>query len=355
MQILIAILAFCALIIIHELGHFTAAKLCGIQVNEFALGMGPVIFRWQGKETAYVIRLFPLGGAVSMEGENGGYDEQGENPPAPNMRAFNRKPVWQRMIVILAGPLMNLILGYFTVMISLCTSPVIASTTISEFREQSVSCSSLMIDDKILAIEGMSVFSASDITYKLQSSDRRNDAGNLVFDIKVKRGGETITLNDVVFMTMEREDGSTGIYFDFYVYRLEKNFGNIVVQSFMESCSTGRLIYMTLFDMLSGKYGLNDLSGPVGVVQAVSQSVTYGLETFLYYLSIISINVGIMNLLPIPALDGCRFIFLIVEAIRRKPIKPEIEGMIHFVGFALLMILMLVVTINDISRLITGG
>ena len=355
MHILIAVLSFCALIIIHELGHFIAAKLCGIQVNEFALGMGPVIFRKQGKETSYVIRLLPIGGSVSMEGENGGYEEDSDVQSEPNPRAFNRKPVWQRMLVILAGPIMNLILGFFVVMISLCTSEAIASTTISDFRDQAYSNSSLMVNDKVLEIEGMNVFTATDITYKLQSSDRKNADGNLIFDILVERNGEKLMLEDVEFMTTTSEDGSTGIYFDFYVYRLQKNFVNIIEQSFLESCSTGRLIYMTLFDMLRGKYSLNDLSGPVGVVQVVSESVSYGLSTFMSFVSLISINVGIMNLLPIPALDGCRFLFLIIEAIRRKPMKPEVEGMIHFAGFALLMLLMLVVTFNDVVKLFTGG
>lgn len=360
MPIVLAILVFCVIIIIHELGHFLAAKACGIYVKEFALGMGPVIFRKQGKETCYVIRLLPIGGSCSMEGENGGYEEEldseGNVIERPvNPRAFNRKPVWQRMIVILAGPLMNLILGYFAVMLSLCTSSAIASTTISSFRDEPVSSSFLQADDKILSIDGMTVFSASDISYKLQSSDRKNAEGNLVFDFKVKRGGETVLLKDVEFKTTENENGTNGIYFDFYVYRLEKNFKNVVSQSFMESCSTGRLIIMTLIDMLRGKYGINEMSGPVGVVSVVSQSVSYGFSTFMNLVSLITINVGVFNLIPIPALDGCRFLFLLIEAIRRKPTKPEVEGMVHFAGFALLMLLMIVVTVNDVIRLINGG
>lgn len=361
LQIIIAILVFCVIIIIHELGHFLAAKACGIYVKEFALGMGPVILRKKGKETEYVIRALPIGGSCTMEGENGGYEdnELDENGnviiPPDNPRAFNRKPVWQRMIVILAGPVMNLILGYFVVMLSLCTSEAVASTTIASFRDQPLSNSFLQQDDRILSIDGMTVFSASDISYKLQSSDRKNESGNLVFDFKVERNGEKILLKDVEFTTTEKEDGSTGIYFDFYVYRLEKNFTNIVSQSFLETCSTGRLIIMTLFDMLRGKYGLNDMSGPVGVVSVVSQSVAYGFSTFMNLVSLITINVGVFNLLPIPALDGCRFLFLLIEAIRRKPTKPEVEGMVHVIGFLLLMALMLVVTVNDIFRLANGG
>ena len=347
MQIILAILVFCVIIIIHELGHFTAAKLCGIQVNEFALGMGPVIFRIQGKETAYVIRLLPIGGSVMMEGE----DAQSDNP-----RAFNRKPVWQRMIVIVAGAVMNLILGYIIVVWSLALpDTVIASTTISYFQEDAVSSNYLNEDDEILSIDGTTVFTASDIIYKLQNSDTKNEDGNLIYDIKVRRNGEALLLEDVEFEHRQSEDGASSIYFDFKVYSRQKTVPTVLAEGFKESVSTGRLVIMSLVDILRGKYGLNDLSGPVGVVNVVSQSVSYGLSTFLGIASLITINVGVFNLLPVPALDGCRFVFLIIEAIRRKPLKPEVEGMVHFAGLALLMLLMLVVTFNDISKLIAGG
>jgi len=355
MPIIIAILVFCVIILLHELGHFIAAKLCGIYVKEFAFGMGPVILRKKGKETEYVIRAFPIGGSCSFEGENGGYAE-GEIDIDSNPRAFNRKPVWQRMIVILAGPLMNLILGYIVVIISLLSANAIASTTIVDFREQSVSDNYLQKGDEILSVDGLPIFSISDVTYKLQSSDRKNAEGNLVFDFEVLRNGEKVTLRDVEFMTIENDNGLTGIYFDFYVYPLEKNFKNVVVEGFREGCSTARLIIMTLIDMFRGKYGLNDLSGPIGVGTVISEAVSqYTFSDLMSIVSLITINVGVFNLLPIPALDGARFVFLIVEAIRRKPVKPEVEGMVHFVGFALLMLLMVVVTFNDIAKLVTGG
>lgn len=355
LAIIIAILVFCVIILLHELGHFIAAKACGIYVKEFAFGMGPVILRKRGKETDYVIRALPIGGSCSFEGEDGGYVE-GDIGLESDPRAFNRKPVWQRMIVILAGPLMNLILGYIVVVISLICSEAIASTTIAQFQEQSISSGYLMQGDEILSVDGLPVFSVADVTYKLQSSDRKNEKGNLVFDFVVKRNGEKVTLKDVEFMTMANDDGSTGIYFDFKVYRLEKNFKNIVITGFKESCSTARLIIMTLVDMIRGKYGLNDLSGPIGVGHVISEAVAkYTVADLLSIVSLITINVGVFNLLPIPALDGARFAFMVVELIRRKPAKPEVEGMIHFVGFALLMVLMLVVTFNDIFKLATGG
>ncbi len=350
--IFVAILVFLFIILVHELGHFLAAKACGIYVKEFAFGMGPALFRKKGKETEYVVRAFPVGGFCAFETDVEEFDEETGEAQEPNPRAFNRKPVWKRMIVLACGPLMNLILGYIVVLISLCTSNAIASTTISEFRNQSVSSSQLMVNDEIISVEGLPVFSASDITYKLTSSDRKNQAGNLVYDITVKRNGETVVLKDVEFMTIPREDGSSGVYFDFLVYRLEKNFGNVVTEAFRESCSTARVILLTVFDLIKGKYGINDLSGPIGVGSVITEAVkTYTFSDFMSVMALLSINVGIFNLLPVPGLDGARLIFLIIELFRRKPVKPQVEGMIHFIGMALLLLLIIVISFNDISKL----
>lgn len=350
--IVVAVLVFLLIIMVHELGHFAAAKACGIYVKQFAFGMGPALFRKQGKETEYVVRAFPVGGYCAFETDIEDFDEEKGEIVEPNPRAFNRKPVWQRMIVLVCGPLMNLILGFIVVVISLCTSEAIASTTVSEFREQSVSSSRLMVNDEILNIEGLPIYSASDITYKMQSSDRKNEAGNLVFDITVRRNGETVLLKDVEFMTTNRQDGSSGVYFDFFVYRLEKNFGNVVSMGFRESSSKARIILLTIVDIVKGKYGLNDFSGPIGVGSVITEAVkTYTFSDFMSVMAFLSINVGVFNLLPIPGLDGARLIFLIVELIRRKPVKQQVEGMIHFAGMALLLLFIIVISFNDISKL----
>ncbi len=350
--IVVAVLVFLLIIMVHELGHFAAAKACGIYVKQFAFGMGLALFRKQGKETEYVVRAFPVGGYCAFETDIEDFDEEKGEIVEPNPRAFNRKPVWQRMIVLVCGPLMNLILGFIVVVISLCTSEAIASTTVSEFREQSVSSSQLMVNDEILNIEGLPIYSASDITYKMQSSDRKNEAGNLVFDITVRRNGETVLLKDVEFMTTNRQDGSSGVYFDFFVYRLEKNFGNVVSMGFRESSSKARIILLTIVDIVKGKYGLNDFSGPIGVGSVITEAVkTYTFSDFMSVMAFLSINVGVFNLLPIPGLDGARLIFLIVELIRRKPVKQQVEGMIHFAGMALLLLFIIVISFNDISKL----
>lgn len=350
--VVVAVLVFLLIIMVHELGHFAAAKACGIYVKQFAFGMGPALFKKKGKETEYVIRAFPVGGYCAFETDIEDFDEETGEAVEPNPRAFNRKPVWQRMIVFICGPLMNLILGYIVVVISLCTSSAIASTTISEFREQSVSSAQLMVNDEILNIEGLPIFSASDLTYKLQSSDRKNAAGNLVFDITVKRNGETILLKDVEFLTTTGQDGTSGVYFDFLVYRLEKNFGNVITEGFRESFSTARVVLLTIVDVVKGKYGLNDFSGPIGVGSVITEAVkTYTFSDFMNIMALLSINVGVFNLLPIPGLDGARLIFLIIELIRRKPVKPQVEGIIHFVGMALLLLFIIVISFNDISKL----
>ncbi len=353
MAIVIAILVFCVIILLHEFGHFIAAKACGIYVKEFALGMGPALLRKKGKETEYVLRAFPVGGFCAFEGEDGGVSEE---QAAENPRAFNSRPVWQRMIVILAGPVMNLILGFIAVIIMMCGMEILPSTTIHSFEQQSVSSAYLKAGDEVLSIDGMTVFTDSDISYKLQTSDRRNENGNLIFDFKIRRDGEIITVPNVEFMTMENEDGSAGVYFDFIILGREKTFGTVISQSWRESCSTARIIIMTLIDMMRGKYGLNDLSGPIGVGEVITDAVRkYSFSQVMYIVALITINVGVFNLLPIPALDGARFIFLAVELIRRKPVKPEVEGTIHSVGMMLMLLLMIVVTFNDIRKLITGG
>ena len=356
MSIVIAILVFCVIIMLHEFGHFIAAKACGIYVKEFAIGMGPALLRKKGKETDFVLRAFPIGGFCAFEGEDGSASEEERQNP----RAFTARPVWQRIIVLLAGPLMNFVLGFIVVVLMMCSMEYIPSSTIHSFKEQSVSSEYLMPGDKILSVDGLTVFTDTDISYKLLNSDRKNDKGNLVYDFKVKRNGEVITVRDVEFMTTEHEDGSTGVYFDFIIVGREKTFATVISQSWRESCSTARLIIMTLVDLVRGKYGLNDLSGPIGVGSVISDAVTDAVKTFsptqlFYIIALITINVGVFNLLPVPALDGARIIFLLIELIRRKPVKPEVEGTIHAVGMALMLVLMVVVTFGDIRRLFTGG
>ncbi|MBR5191360.1 MAG: site-2 protease family protein [Clostridia bacterium] len=340
---LVAILFFGLLISIHELGHFTFAKLFKVKVNEFALGMGPAIFKKKRGDTLYALRLLPIGGYVSMEGEDA--ESQDEN-------AFNRKKVWQRIIIVAAGAIMNLILGVVIVATVLSMEDLIGTNQILEFHKDAISQQTgLKVGDEFLEIDGHRVFSDTDISFLMGRSD------DGVFDMTVLRDGEKVELKDVTFKT-EKDGKYTFITYDFIILGEETNFFNVVENSFRRSASIARLVWLSFFDLVTGRYGLTDLSGPVGTVNVIADAAAGaveskdGLITALTMMAFISINIGIFNLIPLPALDGGRLFFLIIEGIRRKPINPKYEGYVHGAGLALLLLLMLVVTFNDIVTLI---
>lgn len=339
--IIIAVLVFGLIVIIHEGGHFTVAKLCKIKVNEFSIGMGPKILSRKKGETAYSLRLLPIGGFVSMEGEDAESDD-------PN--AFFKKPVYQRIAVVVAGAIMNIVLGFAVIVIATCLNGDIATRTVHSFRIDNApsKLSGLAVGDEIININGRHIFTDSDIKYELL-----NDSDG-IFEMTVKRNGEKVKLNNVQLKIAKNDDGTQKLEVDFYIDQESKNIFNTIGYSACETVSTARLIYISLFDMLTGKYGINDLSGPVGVVGAIGEVTSYGVPSLLYFIALITINIGIFNLLPLPALDGGRLIFLIIEAIRRKPINPKYEGMVHAIGLLLLLALMLFVSINDIFKIFKG-
>lgn len=342
--IIIAILFFGLIIFIHEFGHFIFAKLFKVKVNEFALGMGPTLFKFQGKETKYALRLFPIGGFVSMEGEDEESDEEG---------SFSKKPVWQRMIIVVAGATFNLILGLIICSIILATSDGIATTKIDSFEKNSVSSQyGLQAGDKIVKIDGKRVYSSYDLSFLMQ---RSSDG---IFDFVVERDGENVELNDVKFETREI-DGRNTIIYDFIVVGVRSNFKNVVKYSFGEAASISRIVYLSLFDLITGQYGLSDLSGPVGTVQIIAEVAQDSVSSFdftnlLTIMALITINIGLFNLLPIPALDGGRFFFMLIELIFRKPVPAKYENWIHAAGLVLLLLFMAVVSFSDIWKLIQG-
>lgn len=347
---ILAILAFCIIIIIHEMGHFFAAKACGMKVSEFSLGMGPKILKKQGKETLYTVKLLPIGGSVQL-----GEDEESDDP-----RSFRNKPVWQRIIVLVAGPIMNLILGVIVCAIVILVNGRVVSSTIAEFRgDNPTSSNFLQVGDEILEINGHSVWSSMDISYALQNSAMKagEQEDHMVYSFKVRRDGEIVSYDNVNFALRKNDNGTSSVVLDFAVLAHKLDFGNVFVYSFKEAATYGRLVWISLLDLIRGTYGLNDLSGPIGTVNAITQSATASADmrvnivSLLSMIALITINLGVFNLIPVPALDGARILFLLIELIRRKPMKPEHEGMVHFVGFAALMLLMLVVTFNDIVKL----
>ncbi len=342
---LVAILFFGLLISIHELGHFTFAKIFKVKVNEFALGMGPAIFKKKKGDTLYALRLLPIGGYVSMEGED--EESQDEN-------AFNRKKVWQKIIIVAAGAIMNLILGVIIVATVLSMEDLIGTNQVLRFHENAISQETgLKEGDEFLEIDGHRVFSDMDISFLMGRSD------DGVFDMTVRRDGEKVELEDVTFKT-EKDGKYTLITYDFIILGEETNFFNVFENAFRRSASIARLVWLSLFDLVTGRYGFTDLSGPVGTVNVIADATASaveskeGLITALTMMALISINIGIFNLLPLPALDGGRLFFLLIEGIRRKPINPKYEGIVHTIGLGLLLLLMVVVTYNDIVTRIKG-
>lgn len=344
LSIIIALVIFEVIILIHEFGHFIVAKACGVKVNEFAIGMGPAIIKKQKGETLYAWRVFPIGGYCSMEGEDA---------ESADDRAFCKKSVPKRMAIVVAGIVMNLVLGYILLVIHTAWTAPVTSTQISWFEDNAKSQSTgLQVGDEIVKVNGMRIFTATDLSYQFQNDD------DSVFDMVVVRDGEKVELDDVAFSTQDDT-----MHIDFKVAPVEASVGTVLSYSLKQTASDSRLIYISLVDLVRGKYSIRDLSGPVGIVDTIGQVIESetdeqtGIDwaslgqSMLSMAAFITINIGLFNLLPLPALDGGRLIFLIIEAIRRKPVPAEKEGMVHFVGLALLMVLMVIVTISDVIKI----
>ena len=336
---LVAIALFLVLIIIHEFGHFIAAKLLGVKVNEFAVGFGPKLFSKQGKETKYSVNLIPLGGYCAMEGED---EDSGDN------RAFCNKKPWRRFIIIAMGAIFNLILGLVIVAITLAPQEAFNSTVVAEFKENAVSSESgLMVNDKITEVEGRKIFSTYDLSYAF------TNVKDGKIDMTVIRDGKHVELDDVTFNSSE-EDGISYLEVDFYVYGIKKTVGSYIEQTFATAASYCAVVWRSLIDIIGGKYGISAVSGPVGVTAAIGSAAKVSLANLLPIMAIITINLGLFNLLPIPALDGGRLLFILIEMIFRKPVPQKYEAAVHAAGFAVLIAFMLFITAKDIWSLITG-
>ncbi len=345
MQIIITIIAavfvFGIIIFIHELGHFLAARLSGIKVNEFAIGMGPTILKMKRKDTVYAIRLFPIGGFVSMEGEDEDSDEIG---------SFGKAPVGNRILTVAMGAIFNLILGFFLMMTLTIWSGAIATTTIHSFEENASSYETgLEVDDKIISINGRRMYNIDDILYELF----RVKEGKA--DFIVERDGERVEVSGVTFETFYNEEADIDqIVLDFKVYAVEKTFFNVIRESFYATISMVKLVFVSVVDLVTGNVPINQLAGPVGIVNVISDAVVNGVKNIIYIMALLTINLGVMNLLPLPALDGGRLVFLIFEAITKRKLNPKYEGYIHAGGLILLLTLMIFVTYNDVTKLFMG-
>ena len=415
--ILIANLIYGLIIFNHDFGHFFFAKLFGVRVNEFALGMGPTLLKKQGKETKYALHLFPIGGYCAMEGE----DEESEDD-----RAFCNKKLWQRMIIVAAGATFNLILGVVICCILVGTDgDYVGTRTILRFHETAISNSEggLMPGDEILRIDGKRVFSDYDVTFLMQRNNtgkyhmvvRRdgkkvdlpavpfqvrtggnfsyaedNTIGDLsarmkkaglkngdrilavngeavadnaalaaaigadrdfVIDYTVERDGETLDVNKVKMMTVT--------VFDFVILGEKKTVFSVLGGGVKYALTMSRLVYLSLFDLIRGHYGLSELAGPIGTVSVIANVAQESVQTadwsgIIMIMAMITINIGLFNLLPIPALDGGRLFFMFIELIFRKPIPAKYEGWVHAVGMVLLLAFMAVISASDIWKWISG-
>ncbi|MBQ5824262.1 MAG: site-2 protease family protein [Clostridia bacterium] len=342
--IILAVLFFGFVIMSHELGHFSLARIFKVKINEFAIGMGPAIFKRKGKETQYSLRLFPIGGYVSMEGE----DEE-----SCDERAFCRKAPWQRFLIVCAGALINIFLGTILLSVLICQQDLVGTTQIHSFAEGSqLEASGLRAGDKIYKINGRMVFSDSDLSYLMFT----DTDGSL--EVTVKRAGEKVTISDVRFTTVEK-DGTQQIVYDMTILGVEKNPWTVGSCAVRQTASVARMVWMSLGDLISGKYGLKDMSGPVGTVGVIadiaeesSKSMDY--SALINLMAFISINIGVFNLLPIPALDGGRLLFIIIEMIFRKPVPAKYENWVHAAALVLLLGFMAIITFSDIFKLVKG-
>ena len=344
LQIILAILAFGMLVIVHEFGHFITAKRGGVQVNEFWIGMGPTLLKKEHNGTLYCLKLLPFGGACVMEGE----DEDSESE-----HAFGKASLPRRMLIVAAGALMNFLVGFLIVLaviqpngpnggyiVSTIDSIDPASTAAAE--------GGLQAGDEILEVDGYNILLRSDFEMALS---RGMDT---TYEVVVRRDGEKVTLPAVVLeATIEGEDGRKMIGLTFT--EQPDSIGMHVNMAVRTSLNYARLVWVSLGMLVSGQVGVDQLSGPVGVASVMATTASYSISAFLQLVAFISINLGVMNLLPLPALDGGRLVFLIIEGIRRKPVPAKYEGYIHAAGLMLLLALMVYVTGQDIVRIIAGG
>lgn len=328
--IVVSLIVFGFLVFFHELGHFLVAKLSGIKVLEFSIGFGPKIFKFDSQETSYSLGLLPLGGYVKMEGE----DEESKDP-----RGFSNKPPLTRIGVIAAGPIMNLLLAILLMSIIGFYSGT-ASTKITVIPGEPAAIAGIKNGDRIYAIDKNKISSWEEIITMIGQKPGEEILVTVVrddhlLDFKVKSSSEPDTNRGVI-----------GIKTVVIKHSISQSLKSGIKTTFLLL----KLTFQGLVLMILGR-AKPEVLGPVGLVHIVGEAAKVGVLNVLYLAALISINLGFFNLLPIPALDGSRIVFLGVELIRGRPIEPEKEGMIHFIGFTLLMILMVFILFKDVSRL----
>jgi len=330
MTIIYALIIFLFLIFIHEFGHFISAKACGVRVNEFSLGMGPTLFKKQKGETLYCFKAIPIGGYCAMEGE----DEESEDD-----RAFNKKKSWQKILILVAGATMNLILC-IVIMSGIALHSGAATTTLESVTDGGPAYTAgIEAGDKIVAIDGNDVNKWSDVNKYI------NEAGENPVTVEVERDGviHQMTMNSVVSETGNRIIGVYCMMSHNPVYALKSG----VVATWDMAVTMLEIIK----ELFTGDVSTDALSGPIGIVSVVNESVNMGFTYMLYLTALISLNLAVFNLLPFPALDGGRILFVIIRKFTSGVISDKVESTVHFIGIMCLFALMIYVTWNDIVRL----
>jgi len=345
LTVVYALIIFSVIIFVHEFGHFIFAKMFDVYVMEFSIGMGPVLFKKQKGETLYSIRAIPMGGFCQLEGENG----ESENP-----RSLGKKNRLKRFIILFAGSFMNLILGFLVVLAlnGFFGGDIYATTTVDEVTYGTPAYEAgMMPGDKIINLNGNKVNFSMD--YRVYNNRE-------TLDIIALRDGEKISFKLTPKSYILDENGNIvkesnekgalkliGVKFG----TENKSFLTTVKNSYFQSVLIGKMIFISVKELVSGQVSADNLSGPVGIVSEINTAAKHGIDYILYIMALITINLGIFNLLPLPALDGGRIIFVLIEAIIRRPISPKFEGIVHTIGFVLLILLMLYATGNDFMRI----
>lgn len=352
---ILAILMFGLLIAVHEFGHFITAKLSGVRVHEFAIGMGPVLWSKQGEETEYSFRLFPIGGFCAMEGE----DEESDDP-----RAFGNQTLWKQLLILVAGAGMNFLAGLLIILILFSQAGGFVAPVITGFMEGAghLEAGGLRVGDRFHSIDGHRIYLNGDTSLFLER------AGDTV-DLEILRNGERIVLEDFDFsrkVPSTNESGETVYMRGIYFGQVEAATPLLVLKNtWYQAIDYVRMVWISLGDLIGGQAGLKDMSGVVGIVDTMTETgqqaeatggVGAGIWSVIYFVSFVAVNLAVMNLLPIPALDGGRIFGLLITSVFTvivgRKLNPKYEGYIHTVGFILLLALMAVVTFNDVFRIL---
>ena len=349
--ILAAILIFGVLIAVHELGHFLAAKACGVPVHEFAIGMGPVLWKKETEETKYSLRLLPIGGFCAMEGE----EEDSENP-----KALNNQSLLKKLLIFAAGAMMNFLTGFVILVLLFAGVKAFYTAEITEIAEGSSMSvpGGLQVGDVILSIDGERVYNRGNVSLLLGL----NTDGT--YDFVVRRGGEKVVIRDLALEQKEFPGSNGGTYvglgFTMAGYE-EVNFFGRLRYSWHSAMDFVRTVRLSLEMLLTGQAGIQDMTGPVGIVTTITEvgqksaTIRDAIGNIAYLAALIAVNLAVMNLLPIPALDGGKIFFLLINGLClllfKKQIPSKFENYIHVAGFFLLMGLMAVVMFMDVWKL----